>query len=725
MPEFNAAGGVGPQNTVSGIGIMGSPTGIDMGLGTLSGPGVGQGVGQVNDRTGILEPGRASEILGWASQNVQRMVLYRRQYDPMRAAFYKQYVFKSEQRYFPDNMTPRSNTFVPYTLSNVETVTAHIMDAFFSFDPPFETIPRRPHEADAASKMQITLHYMLHRSRMIQEIELLIRNLAIYGHAGFKVDWDWGFETVSFPEAVPAINQYGQPIVDPNTGQPQISGYRPAVRRVPRNCPKFTAVDTYDMLVDPDGTMAGHLIDKTWGELRREAEANPNLYLPEAMNILSDDMSQVSDADDVIVRLCELWDSATQTRTVVTTQYDSDALGWKDLRASFRAAAYSSFRRNVYAKRPILMNYGSNPFMHRRVPLLWTSYVKVPGEIFGLGQGEIIADLECGLNNMVNMITDNWDTGINRRYAYDINMDIDHDALNNANVPGGKVGVSGDPSKVIFPLPFFTPNPGDYQILDLYRGMIEVASGLSDFYSKGMGTPGSNRTATGIAQVMQESNTRIRMLIRNLELDILEPTFEMCASMIQQFMTDPLEVQITGSMPGIPKFPKISPDELIGNFMFRFVGANYSTNKTIKQRNMMALTNILSKTPYVNQYEALRELLKAYEIRNLDKILKTPQEVEQEREKNLMKQREQMAFTAVLQAESKAAAKSPAIPALQSLDVQSGLVQQGPGRPPQSPYAQQGTPGVGLSSAVREWAQSVGANGNGMAGDEGVVNPQY
>ena len=73
-----------------------------------------------------------------AEANLLRMLYFRRQYDQRRSFFYRQYVGQQDIRKFPDNLTPRSNTFVPYPLSNVETIVSRVQDAFFSFEPWFE-----------------------------------------------------------------------------------------------------------------------------------------------------------------------------------------------------------------------------------------------------------------------------------------------------------------------------------------------------------------------------------------------------------------------------------------------------------------------------------------------------------------------------------------------------------------------------------------------------------
>jgi hypothetical protein len=657
------------------------------------------------------------------------MLFFRRQYDQRRFYFYRQYLGQRDQKLFPDNVTPRANTFVPYPLSNVETIVSRILDAFFSYEDWFEARGRTHTDDDAAEKMENVLTYILHRAGIIPAFETLVRNIAIYGHGAIKVDWDWDYDYVTYSEPIymidPTTGQPAiQPVIDVNTGQPTlqpiIQGYRPNRKPVPRHRPKLSPIDIYDLLIDPDGGIVAHLTERTLGQMKREQQISLQasqmdagkqpLYIPEAFDMLVRKASAATthpdNPDDLVIRLAEVWNEYDQTQTTITFGDDTDALKWKDTRASLRSASYSAYKRKMYGGAPILLYHGENPFMHKRNAILHTSFIKLPNETFGIGAIEIISDLTESLNKMVCMVQDNWNLGINRRYAYDVNADIDHDALNNFNVPGGKVGVSGNPSDVIQDLPFFTPNAGDYEIIELYRGMIEMTSGVSDFYSKGVGSPTNNKTATGINSVMQESNFRFKMFIRNLEVDILQPLLAMSASMVQQYMTDPIEIQITGEAPAIKKWMTVSPEELIGTLDFDLIAANYASNRMLRQRNLMALVGMAAQSevfmPYINAYGTLAELYKAFELRNIDKMLNTPPQVQMMQ----MQQQQQMLKQLMLE---------------KAMDVEGQAVQaqskpqttkSAEGRPrtvnPQGPF-----PGAGLTTHIRSLAQSMGVNGLG------------
>lgn len=617
--------------------------------GQLGGAGTNPtGTGSTADQTDPNAAVQLANLKQWTLDQLQRLRNFRRPYDQRRAYWYRQYIGQRDRRLFPDNLTPRSNTFVPYPSSNVDTFVSRVHDAFFSIDPPLEVRPRGGNQY-SADMMQCVMLAGLHRAKWIKQIEMITRDCCIYGHTAIKVDWDWDFDTITGPEPVyqqvPVTDpQTGQIQQDPQTGGPMLqnatgpdgqpiqTGIQMVTKQVPKNCPKLIPIDIYDLLIDPDEKIIAHVTEISWGEMKRMYAQNSDMWFPEAMAELTSRLSQYRDLDQdgIIIRMAEVWDDTKKTVTQVTFGEDADAIGWKDRRYQFRNASYSAYKRRVYNGPPCLLYTGPNPFAHKRIPILHLPYIKVKGDVYGIGLIEKISDLVEGVNVFTNMITDNWNLGINRRVAYDVQVDIDHDQLDQGNTPGGKIGVVGDPQKAIFPLPSFTPNAQDYQILDLYKGMIEMTSGISDFYAKGVGTPQGNSTSSGISQVINESGYVFKVFIRNMELEVLQPMMEMISSMYQQFGTDELEYSITHAPPGIPKYGRVKLESLVGGYDFDFVAANYATGEVVKQRNLMAFYNIASQSPYANQGVFLREIARSMKIPYADELLKPDQQVQQE-----------------------------------------------------------------------------------------------
>src|SRR4029077_9212091 len=157
-------------------------------------------------------------------------------------------------------------------------------------------------------------------------------------------------------------------------------------------------IDVYDLLGDPDGGMAAHMVERTWGQLQREQQTyiqkfGKPLYFPEALQRISTKVNDDPDPDSVIIRFAEFWNEFDNTCTQITVD-DKSAFAFKDLRGSYRTGSnFSSFKRKVLGGEPIILWTGENPFAHKRMPILWTSYTKLPHEPFGIGVIESTSDL--------------------------------------------------------------------------------------------------------------------------------------------------------------------------------------------------------------------------------------------------------------------------------------------------------------------------------------------
>jgi hypothetical protein len=650
----------------------------------------------------VMDEAERAELAANIRAHLTRMLHFRRQYDQQRAVWYQQYLGVRTAQKFPDQVTPRSNIFVPYPHAVVEQTVSQVMDAFFGFWPWFETIGRTQGDSTAADAMQAVLLSQLPRSNFLDQFEILVRNICIFGHGAMKVDWDWGYDTIVVPEPIPLMDPTtGQPVIDPNTGQPVIIGQQPKPVRVPRNRPVFTAIDVFDFLVDPDGKIVAHLTERDWGTMKKEFEANPDLYFEDAFNQLADAIEREPNPNDIIVRIAEVWNTVDNTVTLITVHDDTDALGWKDYLYSFRAASYSAFKRRIYGGQDIILFHGPNPFWHMRAPIVWTSFIKLPNQIYGYGLVEAAQSVYEAINRTVNMIIDNWNLGINRRYVYDIEAQIDEESLDLANVPGGRVAVHGDVNKAILPLPSFTPAQGDYAILPLFQQMVKLATGFTDVDAQPSG-----KTPTGAALSAIDASPRFKKFLRNLEVDIIQPLLQMCASLNQQFLKEPYEIVITGEEAAIPRYPNVPPEQLAGGFEFKIFAANYMQNKIVRQRNLMALMNILGGNPYINVYEALREIGRLFEIRNLDRILYTPEQVAQ------MQQAEQQAKMAQIEAIFREKAEAELL--AKTGHEPKGAIDRG-GRPPKIQF-EGSIPGSPEETANRELGQNLGANALGLSG---------
>jgi hypothetical protein len=117
-----------------------------------------------------LDPDGEQVLVSATTGHLRRMLNFRRQFDSTRIKFYRQYIGQQPETKYPDNITKRSNTFVPYPLSNVEQIVSRSSDAFFAYDPWFECRPRTMADDAAAEAMQTVLGQKLKASNFMKPL---------------------------------------------------------------------------------------------------------------------------------------------------------------------------------------------------------------------------------------------------------------------------------------------------------------------------------------------------------------------------------------------------------------------------------------------------------------------------------------------------------------------------------------------------------------------------
>jgi hypothetical protein len=103
------------------------------------------------------QPGSPEQILANATTTFRRLLNFRRPYDALRLQYFQKYMSKKNSTYFPDNVTKRSNTTVPYAWSNVEEINARVQDAFFQIEPWLEVRARNVMAANSSEAMETLL----------------------------------------------------------------------------------------------------------------------------------------------------------------------------------------------------------------------------------------------------------------------------------------------------------------------------------------------------------------------------------------------------------------------------------------------------------------------------------------------------------------------------------------------------------------------------------------
>ena len=686
----------------------------------------------IDFQTGSIE---AQNMVRDADGVVKRLLEFRRPHEDRWDKMYQHLVSKAGDRKYPDG-TPRANVFIPFPYTNVNFVRDTLDEALFSIDPPMETFPGGASDEDAAYKMQLVLEKLaLREGKLRSVISEFTTGLATYGMYALDVGWDWDVDFVYEWEVQPVqpdastpselIGQNpatGEPLVlDPQTGQPMLRRVK-VLKPVPRNRPKYTALDIFDWAMDPDGAYVAKFFDKTVPQLEREnavaQRAGMELYNPESLARIKQEVFAEGDNEktrNALVHICELWNATDNAFTLFTTEEDLTSLSFKDQRYGYRSANYAFFRRTVKSSLPkTLLATGYNPYAHCRVPILYTQYTKLPGESIGMGVIEPNFNSTNMFNTALSILLDGWNLGVNPRFAYDATRDLDLEGLQKANSPGNLTPVLGNPENFLKELPFRPPDANSYAVLPIFQQSIENTANISAAYQRGVGSTTGNRTATGIQSVIQQANKGMGRLGRQICEDIIQPLLAMTASNIQQFLPDEAEIRITDMEPSIRKvnsqFLTITPSELAGSFDFRIVGAAYMENPFVLQNNARMLIETLAglAPEWIKPDTAILEMFKIHRIPYPHRFIKTAEEVEMERQRQMVMAYFQ-AVTAAQQTEADQAAAEA--------DSKNGSKGSKGGGKKMTGGPQRPTPTVDeVTGVARAFAQRMGGNGQGQGG---------
>lgn len=146
---------------------------------------------------------------------------------------------------------------------------------------------------------------------------------------------------------------------------------------------------------------------------------------------------------------------------------------------------------------------------------------------------------------------------------------------------------------------------------------MQVIMGTTDY----RGLPDS---ATGVSIVQSEVASRYQDMLLNLK-EQFEEYFQMQLVMYRQFCKDDEIFREVDPETGEVFFDRITPEELDSEYAIS-INIKAQAETTSKQGMLVNLLNILGKYPDINTKVLVRNILEAFEIRDIDEIMRQPQQ---------------------------------------------------------------------------------------------------
>lgn len=470
----------------------------------------------------------------------------------------------------PDETTAdRSRIARPVLYEAVEGIHANLLNALFPANERFFSVFGKS-ETDHQQARQIEefLRQKLEDASFIEKYALFLKQAIITGNTVAAVPWR---TTRQARRSDQPITLFGITV-----------GYQKITQdEIVYNGPEFEVIDIFDFLVDPDATdfESAKVIRKVERCLQ-DLKNNPAYRNLEELQPVSHFSVDADEANKVSRRRTFGLDEPIEPNQPADSVKLLEA--WGDF-----IIGEKIFRNHVcvIANGTTVIRFEPNPYDSGMKPFIFTNFIPVPNEIYGIGAIEKSLGLQHAINTLTNQKLDVINLSINSPFTYLINDDVfDPETL--VTRPGALIPVKNhDTLRPIQYLNNFTV--AFTEIADL-KAEAQEATGASKYFTGGSNTQA--KTATEVTELVNGGTQKFSACLSHLEHTSLEPFLKIVFENAKQFIREP-ESLCVGHSNGQPQFQNISPELLkITNCNFRIDG---SRGLLFRQQELRAITTFL------------------------------------------------------------------------------------------------------------------------------------
>ena len=467
-----------------------------------------------------------------------------------------------------DDSADRSRIARPVLYEAVEAIHANLLNAMFPANERFFSVIGKT-EADHANARAIEefLRSKLEDASFIEKYALFLKQAVITGNTVAAVPWRRTRQTRRVEQP---ITLFGVTVGYQKTQQEKLI----------YNGPDFEVLDIFDFLVDPDATdfeqaKVIRKVERTLRELRQNpAYTNLEGLQPNTAH---------ADADEANKR------SRRRTFGLDEPLNENQAIpkislleAWGDFEAG------DQIYRNyvcVVANGGTVIRFEPNPYDHGWKPFIFTNFIPVPNEIYGIGAIEKSLGLQHAINTLTNQKLDVINLSINSPFTYLINDDVfDPDTV--VTQPGALIPVkSHDTLQPIQYLNNFTV--AFTEIADL-KAEAQEATGVLKFFAVGDNMP--PRTATEVNALLNTGTQKFSSFLSHLEHTSLEPFLRIVFENARQFVREPESLRVC-NRDGTLAFRMMLPELLkTAECHFRIDG---SRGMLLKEQELKSISTFL------------------------------------------------------------------------------------------------------------------------------------
>jgi hypothetical protein len=514
--------------------------------------------------------------------------------------YYK--LYRSYIKELADKDKGKANLFVPMTFSLVETVLPRITRTLFSSRPYIHVIPRNKLSVDNAPLVESWLDFIwCDRMNIPFHAHLWIKQALMYGYSPAKLTWFRDQRTVKTKKPKYLLNIPLQPFLLGHVDQEEMQTLY--------NAPKFELIDIFDFWLDPLGTC----IEDSRYVIQRA-------YLDEKELLRMKDLGLYKHIDKII----------KNRNTMDVAEYRKQRMSSVGLSFGMSTTPddvyvvdeiWKNDRCITVINKQWVVRDSKNPFWHGKKPFVELVDHPIPFESYSIGEIQPIKYQQHELNSVRNQRMDNVNMSINSVWLRRKMSNVKRTDL--VSKPGHVIDVD-DLEKDVKRLDMGHVSPQSYQEENLIKRDMENALGVFDNVRGQSGD--STDTATEIVRLQQAAEARFYEKVMVMESQGIQPLANMAVALSQQFINEAQEVpQVVGDQ---VNFLEIGPDEVAGQYQYLLVSNAMDSiaNRDVRRQSLLSLYELVGQNPLINQYEFMKTMFKAHEIREYEKLIMSPEQ---------------------------------------------------------------------------------------------------
>lgn len=482
-------------------------------------PGLGNLSVTLNDLTPVEQAQLSQQLLthysSWKQQRSQLEAVWKECWDA-----YLGRVSGSQEDTLSDLDTDRSQINRPVLFEAVETIQSNLLNTLFPNNEKFFTVvPQKTTETQQARAIENRLSSILEASQFTDNYALFLKQAIITGNTAAAVVWEE--ETYQRVEHR-MVELLGQPITTEKV----------LVEETGFSGPLLNVIDMADFYIDPEAStfneaMVMHRMDRTLSELN-DAGLYDNLTTLQQRQQVVDNKTTASP-----MRLGGQSKKVTSPKEITSIQQERYSLleVWGDF--VINGKLYKNYVCTV-SESGVLLRFESNPYECGKKPFIFTTFIPLPNQLYGLGAIQQSLGLQHTINTLTNQKLDVINLSINNPFTYLINDDI-FDPETVVSKPGALIPVKSHDT--LRPVQYLNNYTVAFQeIADLKSEIQEATGALKYFSGSSNSLEGlNNRTATEVSALVQGGRQKFNSLLSHLEHTSLEPYLTLAFEFLKQF----------------------------------------------------------------------------------------------------------------------------------------------------------------------------------------------